>query len=37
MDIQLAPASFKACLGRKLIVNHSRLIPSIKSGLKKYI
>ena len=33
MDIQLTSLS-QACSGRKLIVNHSRLLNSVKSYLK---
>lgn len=34
MDIQLAPTTFKACSGRRLIVNPSRLIQINKITLK---
>jgi len=35
MDIQLASTYSQACSGRKLFVNHSRLIHTAKSYLKK--
>lgn len=34
MDIQLAPVQFLTCPGSKLILNHSRLIGTIKTTLK---
>ena len=35
MDIQFKPTSLKAYSGKKLIVNHSRLMSSVKLYLKK--
>ena len=35
MDIQLTSTQSQACSGRKLFVNHSRLIHTAKSYLKK--
>ena len=35
MDIQLTSTYSQTCSGRKLIVNHSRLMNSVKPYLKK--